>query len=238
MSTVCNINFDLLLKRAAEKSKAMEIQRQSPRVFDYAEMMNAVRAIGSTMVPGFRIDDCNRFVYSNLCRWLNNDAFTCVDPDTGAKTEGNQSKGIFLSGGTGTGKSVCLEVMSRLADLLGFSVRRPQGNSVTSLSWKSQRADRIVEAFTQTGDMSAFKGEPVLCIQDLGSEPADALYMGNRVQVLKQILESRGDRRDCITIISSNLNYKRVGEVYGERAASRLYQMCNYFVLTGRDRRR
>jgi DNA replication protein DnaC len=64
--------------------------------------------------------------------------------------------------------------------------------------------------------------------------------MGNREEVIKRLLSIRGDRRDRITLISSNipLNHKLMTDTYGDRVVSRLEEMCNYFELVGKDRRR
>jgi len=66
------------------------------------------------------------------------------------------------------------------------------------------------------------------------------LYMGNRINVMRRILEYRGDQSDQITLITSNLPYnsKKFVELYGDRVASRLNEMCNYFEITGKDRRK
>ncbi len=66
------------------------------------------------------------------------------------------------------------------------------------------------------------------------------MYMGNRLNVLRAILEYRGDRTDKITMISSNLpvQHKAFTDKYGDRVASRMCEMCNYYQLTGIDRRK
>jgi len=80
----------------------------------------------------------------------------------------------------------------------------------------------------------------MLGIQDLGQEPQESLYMGNRVDVVRQLIEYRGDRTDEITFITSNMKIN--GDVlmnrYGDRVASRLMEMCNYYEIKGKDRRR
>ena len=81
---------------------------------------------------------------------------------------------------------------------------------------------------------------PMLGIQDLGSEPQESLYMGNRVDVVRQLIEHRGDKTDEMTLITSNLkiNGERLVNRYGDRVASRLVEMCNYFEIKGKDRRK
>jgi DNA replication protein DnaC len=80
----------------------------------------------------------------------------------------------------------------------------------------------------------------MLCVDDFGSEPTESAYMGNRLEVMRCIIENRGDRRDRLTHIISNLppGSKQLKEKYGDRVQSRLFEMCNYFELRGQDRRR
>ena len=80
----------------------------------------------------------------------------------------------------------------------------------------------------------------MLGIQDLGCEPQESLYMGNRVDVVRQLIEYRGDKTDEITLITSNLkiNGEKLVNRYGDRVASRLNEMCNYFEIKGKDRRK
>ena len=48
---------------------------------------------------------------------------------------------------------------------------------------------------------------PIVCIQDLGSEPAyEAVYMGVRREPLRQLIEARGDHDDMLTMATSNIN--------------------------------
>ena len=81
--------------------------------------------------------------------------------------------------------------------------------------------------------------DEVLAVQDFGSEPAESAYMGNKINVMKAIVEYRGDRADMITHFTSNLSLTgtRIGDMYGDRVSSRLRQMCNVYILKGKDRR-
>ena len=106
--------------------------------------------------------------------------------------------------------------------------------------WRTIRADGLCDVWTETGNVSAYKTAPMLCIQDLGNEPQEALYMGNRLDVARYIIEYRGDSHAELTFITSNL---RMGgdilkERYGDRVASRLMEMCNYYEIKGKDRRK
>jgi DNA replication protein DnaC len=87
--------------------------------------------------------------------------------------------------------------------------------------------------------LDKYKKMPILCNQDLGAELKESLHMGNRINVLKQLIEYRGDRQDLITLITSNypIDSEFISVKYGDRVVSRLIEMCNYFELKGKDRR-
>lgn len=80
----------------------------------------------------------------------------------------------------------------------------------------------------------------VIGIHDVGTEQMETLYMGNRIPVIRTILEYRGDRSDMITFVTSNLaiGSKKLGEYYGDRVESRLREMFNYIEIRGIDRRK
>ena len=54
---------------------------------------------------------------------------------------------------------------------------------------------------------------------------------------MSTLIADRGDRSDRLTFITSNIPMSEIAKEYDERVASRLRQMCNYFELTGKDRR-
>lgn len=217
------------------------IMRNSYLPYDLPFAMQVVEAIGKDRNPKFCIDDENRFVYENLIRWVHGDPeMKCLDPTTKAVIPGRLKAGIYIAGNTGSGKSWALEIMSAYCDI--DNVQVTIGNEQYCLRWPCFRSDAICEEFSEKGSIDRYKKRAILGIQDLGSssEPIESLYMGNRIGVMKQLLEYRGDFTDKITLISSNLpiNHKLLTDRYEGRVASRLYEMCNYFELKGKDRRK
>lgn len=210
---------------------------------DYDMCLRQIEAFGRNHFPGFVIDDNNRFVYLNLVKWMYGDpTMECHNPLSKgkiSKMRGDLNKGIYLAGSTGSGKSVALEIINALARWEGipFFV----GDERFSLRWRANLAANIHEEIAEDhSKLAEYKNLHVLCVQDLGGESEDpAVYMGNRVYPLKSILESRGDRQDQLTVISSN--HSPLSEVmvsrYSSRCVSRLLGMTNYLVLGGADRR-
>lgn len=196
-----------------------------------------MKAIGEEMLPGrFVMDSDNSYAYENVRRWVDGiPGFECLDPETMTYTKGSIFKGIYIAGPTGTGKTFLLDLMLRYAK--GLYLKMKVDGRESNLAWETYRSDEISMEVVKTGDIDRFVRIPVLCINDIGSEPKESLYMGNRVEVIRTILERRGDSHDrCLTLLTSN--YRMNNLPYGSRVESRLSEMCNYFELKGNDRRR
>ena len=212
-----------------------------PGWYDINNALKIVEAIGKSRNPAFVIDDENRFTYENFIKWAHGDrTFQALDPVTRKAIPGRMNRGIYIAGNTGTGKTWCMEIMQAYIQAIGFRILWQDDTEARPLWWRTIRADGLCDVWTETGNVSAYKTAPMLCIQDLGNEPQEALYMGNRLDVARYIIEYRGDTHAELTFITSNL---RMGgdilkERYGDRVASRLTEMCNYFEIKGKDRRK
>ena len=142
--------------------------------------------------------------------------------------------GIYLAGNTGSGKTLAMTIIRKLYPLFPFV--DAEGVKVR---WLEKRADEITEIYARSGEIQQFKQSPLLCIQDLGCEPNEASFMGNKLNVLQNIIEYRGDQPNKVTVVTSNipLGHSDIASRYGERAQSRMVEMMNYLILTGKDRR-
>ena len=228
-----------ILKQIKDNSVFKTISRLQYMPYKMNISLMIVQQIGRIRNPRFVIDADNRFTYENLIRWVHGDPeMKSLNPAKKSILSGRLNSGIYIAGGTGTGKSWALEIMSAYCSL--DNVRFKIGKSILPLQWENFRCDAICDDFTSNGSLEKYKNLPIVGFQDLGAEPPESLYMGNRVSVLNQILECRGDHSNKITHITSNLplNHHEFINRYGDRVASRLYEMCNYFELTGKDRRK
>lgn len=229
-----------VLNRIGNRGLFQGITRYVYADYDMQESLEIVEAIGKSRNPAFVIDDENRFTYENMIRWCHCDTkMQAIDPVTKKVIPGGLKKGIYIAGNTGTGKSWCLEVMAAYAMAFGFVITLGETEK-RMLYWDNVRADDICEEYAANGTFQKFKTRNIYGIQDLGSEPAESVYMGNRIEVLRQLLEYRGDRTDQVTLFTSNLpmNHKILVDRYGDRVSSRLSAMCNYFEIRGKDRRK
>lgn len=212
--------------------------------YNIENALKIVEAIGKTRDRKFVIDSENRFAYENFIKWCHCDSsMKQIHPETGDVVPGNLYGGIYIGGSTGSGKSWCLEIMRAYASALGFKITIPlnyEREDSRSLWWRIVRADEVCEMFAENGKITELKKTPILAIQDFGQEQEESLYMGNRVDAVRQLIEYRGDLDNELTLITSNLPMADSDLVtrYGDRVASRLRQMCNNLVIKGKDRRK
>ena len=232
-------NMSAILGKIKERGLFQSIIRYQYLPLDMELSLELVEGIGKDRNPKFQIDDENRFTYENLIRWCHCDTeMKCLDPETKRVIPGRLKSGIYIAGNTGSGKSWALEIMAAYAMVYNFQIK--MGETKRCLYWGNVRTDTICDEYKTQGTFERFKKMSIIGIQDLGTEPAESMYMGNRENIMRQILEYRGDRTDLLTLITSNLpmNHKRLVDRYEERVSSRLNEMCNYFEIKGKDRRK
>ena len=210
---------------------------RNPIPYDIGDLKKLLMMIGKNICgEHFTIDDNNRSVYESVFKWCNGDKdFTALDPMTKATIPGSIDKGLYIAGPTGSGKTMLTKIFGRYLSLVGVTLTSPSGITIP-LSWKSYQAGEICDYYAKNGEIDMFLDNPSLCIQDIGSEPKETVYMGNRRGVIEYLLQTRGDKESGFTIITSN---DMISEnKYGDRVTSRLIAKCNYFELKGKDRRR
>lgn len=229
-------NIKNIISAAINSYKMGGIRRQRIDV----EMSKAVeiwKGIGSELIGNdYVVDANNSFVIENLIRWALGQPFTHNVPGNSQKNApGDLSKGIFIGGTCGSGKSLAIDILKIFLSI--FNVKIQISGNFQMLGWAKYRADSICDKFRQDGDLSAYTAARCIAIDDIGSEPREILYMGNRVDVINQVLEVRGDK-PCITILTANTapHQPKMQERYSKRVISRLMGL-NYFVLCGNDRR-
>ena len=209
--------------------------------YDLDNAMKIIEAIGKSRNPAFVIDDENRFAFENFIKWAHCDtSMKCLDPVSGQVIPGRLKRGIYIAGNTGTGKTWCMEIMQAYIQAIGIKVLWHTDNDPRPLYWRTIRADGLCDVWAESGNIQQYKTAPMLAIQDLGNEPPETLYMGNRLDVVRYVIEYRGDMHAEMTFITSNLRMggEILKERYGDRVSSRLQEMCNYLVIKGKDRRK
>lgn len=203
------------------------------------DCIEAYKAAGEARGVKVVITDANRNCIVQLMRWLTgNEQFQCLTSDGRLTVNGRIDRGIYLYGPTGTGKTLSMALMKAISRACGM--RYSKFSQERSLTWNTYRADDLVDRFIRGDSLQELKNETIICIEDLGSEPTEALYMGTRYNVLRTLLEQRGDKTGLITLITSNLplNAPELVTKYGDRVVSRLCDMTNFLVLKGQDYRK
>lgn len=231
-----------ILKFAQRRGLFNHFTRYRYLDYDINRALEVVAALGQRRNPKFVIDDENRFTFENFIKWCHCDStMMALNPETGEKIPGNLKSGIYIGGNAGSGKSWCLDIMTEYCAIYRFKiVFNGFDETEAVLTWQPKLAQEITDFFVDNGNITDFKQRKILAIQDLGSEPQEVLHMGNRFDVLRHLIEFRGDKTDEITLVTSNLKLggQRMVERYGDRVTSRLFQMCNYFEIKGKDRRK
>lgn len=233
------INIDSLIKTWGVEKIGITRQQYD---LDVENCLQLVERIGQHYCESFIIDGDNRFVFEQIVRWMMADPAAQAHDINGGVVPADPSKGLYIAGRTGTGKSLLLSVFSVFAKLL--HVEYFVSGMKKDLDFNFYRSDLICDDYAREGDLQKFKQMPILCIEDLGCEELETLFMGNRKNVLRSILEARGDKRSLLTFATSNIRIDRLGknkegrELYGDRVQSRAFEMWNYYILGGKDRRK
>lgn len=238
-------NLQNILNKIAERRTLVGVQRATPYQLDMEQALMMMEMIGKARNPKFVIDEHNRWTYAQIIKWLYaDDTMECIDVDAASQkkivtTPGRLTAGLYIAGATGTGKSWAMELLNIFADI--DSPKITLGSETQTIHFACYRAEDIWEEATSSDSgMAKFKTMPILCIQDLGSEPvSDAVRMGTRREPLRQIIEARGDRNNLVTLITSNFSITspEIENRYTDRVTSRLRGMCNYLIINGPDRR-
>ncbi len=215
-----------ILDQAFKERLQSQALKRFPLAYSEKEIFNAFREIAERIIAKpYQTDPDNQQALALIVKWIKGEETSKII---------NPLKGLVISGSTGTGKSLILDVLS----FLGYMIQVQYQGKTFPLSFQVLHAQDLNQAFAKTGCLDSFVNRQVLCIQDLGSEARETLYMGNRQEVLKSVLEQRGDKRGQFTFISTNLTENQIQDYYGDRVASRLKQLCNTIYLTGKDRRK
>lgn len=230
--------IDIVLARLKDKAIFHPIMRYQYNV-PATEGLEIVEAIGKMRNPKFVIDRENRFTYENIIKWVHGDRTAqALNPETHETIPANMKAGIYIAGNTGTGKSWCMEIIREYICAMAFNIQINGDDRL--LSFPIVRADDITAAFMHDGTLERFRDMDILCIQDVGTESRETLYMGNRMEVIRSLLEWRADNGGKLTMITSNIpcNHPQFTERYGDRVTSRMREICNYYEIKGKDRRK
>lgn len=180
----------------------------------------------------YQLDDHNTKLIRNLGLWAaRNEKFN--NPDLGWHID----RGVLISGPVGAGKD---EIFRLLRKYLSY-LHSPYGYGF-KVVWE------FAEPFQESG-YSCFneqKGniyyEELALTDELTGQPTREFvnHFGTKILIGSEIINVRYKvfkETAWQTHFSTNLAEEALEKIYGKRAMSRLYEMCNIMFLTGFDRR-
>lgn len=184
--------------------------------------------------PNYQIDPYNEGEIEALNLWANRSSeFEKKYPKFSLQ------KGWILTGNVGTGKT---DLIKMFQNYLGRYLKSNYKFSL-HVAWKLA-ADFTKEGYTVISDHE--KGNRYydeLCLVDARNPypiRETVTNYGNKLLIGEEIIMSRyNSLKDYgyLTHFSTNATTKQLLDIYGERAYSRLTEMCNFMLLTGPDRR-
>ncbi len=147
------------------------------------------------------------------------------------KSKYDLSKGLYLYGDTGTGKTTILEAFSRFA----------KGTEIKKIKLVS--AKEIVSEVIMSSDASSLRDYTQrrflygydFAFDDLAQEQECKIY-GTKVDCMEMILTARYNKQ-LLTHCTSNLKPERIKEKYDKRIYSRFHEMFNFIHIEGKDHR-
>lgn len=133
-------------------------------------------------------------------------------------------KGLLIRGPSGTGKT--------------HLVRCVEDNGLNPIHAISMLD--ITEKVTEDGKYHInSQGKRFIYLDDVGTEEASIKHYGTTILWFKNYIETVYHRTKCYNhlIITTNLNFKELGDQYGFRVASRMREMFNVVDLKGKNYR-
>ena len=145
-----------------------------------------------------------------------------------AVLQGDNPRGLFVSGGVGLGKTFLLSAICNSLIEGGVPTLYTVFSDLISDIKRSFNADE--RGMTETALMEAARGVRVLILDDLGAEQVTEFVQSR----LFDIVNYRRNH-DLPLVVSSNLSIDQIGSMYSMRISSRITEMCNPISLYGQD---
>lgn len=178
----------------------------------------------------FFVEPENRIKYEQLIKYF-----------IGIDQEGiSLQKGIYLFGAVGRGKTILMESLRLMCSVIENRLDKA-GHDFTRRAFLIKNAKTIVGELAESKSPVVMKRyySDIYCIDDLGTEEQFKHY-GNDIDVVGDIIIERYQRYQQmgqITHATSNILPDEWAKKYGDRVASRMNEMFNPIVLTGKDKR-
>lgn len=208
--------------------------------FDMIKTFMMKRA-GDLFKETFTLDDNNEGFFNLLCYYfINSNTFLSEARKFGEENP-SLSKGIFIPGNFGTGKTWLMKLFQKNQKQVYFIRSSKDVAQAYLISDDKTIPDEFITPFKNAiNDASVFY-QPIsgLCIDDMGAESKKNNY-GNVVNVIGDLIEQRYFRGYTGTLLhgTTNLSADELKAFYGERVTSRMREIFNFIELPGNDRRK
>ena len=197
------------------------MKRITYQVNDFDKVLNTFYSIAKSYCPVFKVTKPFKEVAIDLIRY-------CLN------LEGklDNLKGFGIMGATGTRKTFICRCLQQFMKIDG--IRYVKNNKFYSFNYQIYNSREIINEMIREGDYEKFVNINILLIDDLGSEPVEVNFYGNRINAIETILEMRY-YRDKLTHFTTNLTEQAIRDRYGERVYSRLREKTNFIELVDID---
>lgn len=212
-------------QREADRQREINRLKELQQYWTYGRVYNLMKH-NSLHMFGKELDETpdNLPTIKALCFFIARDDrfFTELKDDRGKPFD--PLKGLLIRGPSGTGKTHLV----RCAEDNGL-------NPILSLS-----SLEITERVKADGKFTIeHKGKKIIYLDDVGTEESEVKHYGTSIFWFKNFIETIYHRVKCYNhlILTMNLNFGELEQVYGFRVASRMREMFNVINLTGKDYR-
>lgn len=188
------------------------------------------QAACKTVCPAFVVDHRNKSLMNELFLYMN-----------GCSSRLDSSKGLWLYGTIGTGKSTILKILRAYdfqRNYAAENMRSTGGFGIVSASMvANQYAIKGLEGINLYG-YNTPSSPIVWAFDEVGREPCPAKYYGTESNVMQFLFQTRYDlRHTALTHVSTNLDINEITRQYGDYIADRVNEMFNVIELAGASRR-
>lgn len=142
---------------------------------------------------------------------------------------GASSKNLFLTGGTGLGKTFLSTCIAKVVSEKGFSVVYDRANTVFS-KFEEEKFQKYEDVSQAKSDINRYLSCDLLILDDLGTEMTTSFTVSALYDLVNTRLVS-GKK----TIISSNLEPSELSKRYSPQIASRILGEYEILKFTGSD---
>lgn len=182
-------------------------------------------AIMDLFINNFKVDSNElKKIYKNALLYFRGDE----------RSEWDLSKGLFIHGGTGSGKSIFFEIFKRYTAKLNHNsfIKSKQTVIVSEVGNKGIIAlDKYIKSRIPV----------ILYIDDFGSANSVIQHYGNEFDVMDELIQARYDefiKSGAITHVTTNVKPGDFKTKFNERITSRMNQMFNVIKFPDKDYRR